>query len=194
MPTKREMAVEVAKDVLSLLRKRSNTIKVMDRFAYFDTDYILPPEGVEGDLRDFLPDIMKSRCTVCARGAALVSKARLYDKVPLSKMTYSYTSLLGEKVARLSVHQKTTTELLKGVFSESTLDLMEAAFEVLYHRANKLNSKVYGAVCFGAKYKDPKRRLAAIMTNIIDNGGEFVVEPATEADAIKARGKVTGIL
>lgn len=162
-------AVAVAEDVIKLLGENPDSVRVRMRRCFFSTHYHPLRDEINRDLQDVLPQILESGCAVCALGAAMVSKARLYDNVPLK-------SLFNWAAPCWTVYRKTTTKLLEDVFSEHTLRKIECAFEVFCLFEEK---SCYGATCFGAKYLDDRQRLIAIMNNIIDNGGDFVTEPAS---------------
>lgn len=165
-------AVLVAQDVLKQLHRKSVPLKV-NKGCYFRIladyrNYALP----QGELQNYV-DVVQERCEVCARGAMVLSKARLLNDV------------LVDRVIRMD--QDATANLLKDVWDEKQLDLMEAAFEVCsnyYEEHSK--GLAYGAVCFGAKFPDARKRLAAIMKNVVENAGVFVVEKATEDEMYEA--------
>jgi hypothetical protein len=176
--TKAEKAVAVAKDVLAQLRKPNcGGMKVANDGSYFATDFYLTDEDYKKDLQDILPKVLEEGCTVCARGAALISKARLFDKVPVIKITGDTWWNSGG----IYVDQDDTAELLKGVFSKKTLHAIECAFEQDPCMDHSLPCE-YGAALFGRRYDDPVKRLAAIMRNIVKNNGEFVVKKVTEEE------------
>lgn len=164
---KREMAVAVAKDVLQMLAEENN-IQVQTGY-YLSSEY--KPIDLEGDLKDVLPKMTNAGCRVCAIGALLLSKARLYNQVPLRKIFYrTFSRWDCEEIA---AGRCIFIELLTEIFSQRTLDLIEAAFE----KSGGSDKYLYGAINFGTQYKDDKERLIAIMHNIIDHEGEFVVKP-----------------
>ena len=185
--SKSEKAVAVASDVIAQLRKRnSKLIPVLDN-GYVSSSFLInlddprvkktrnnnyENEVFHVELQDILPDMMKEECRVCGLGAAIISKARLLDKVQIEG--YGFEINPGYEL-----HRDKISEGLKDVFTEDTIDKIECAFEVDPYMAD---TEEYAAALFGAKHKEPKKRLIAIMQNIVDNGGKFLVAKATEAD------------
>jgi hypothetical protein len=174
--TNSEMAVAIATDVISQLRKRNSKMKVKDGNAYVDTDF--RPEDTTGDLREILPEMLKTDCTVCAKGALIISKARLFNKVPLKKIfpEREWQNFFGRHIDRLDLIRNCSTmsALLSPIFPRKTADLIEAAFEKTLYYASNSSPTSRKSVNFGLKYPDPKKRLIAIMKNVIANNGDFV--------------------
>lgn len=163
--TKREMAVAVANDVLAQLRKRTKGYVVTTGY-YIRTGSPLPSTG---DLRDHLDTIQKGGCQVCALGAALLSKARLYDKVPMNFTNGGYASYCSGDACYRS---------LSDVFSRKQMVLIESAFERMNmdpdsRRDDYTPVAIQNAIDFGTQYSDDKVRLRAIMKNIVENDGVF---------------------
>src|SRR4051812_10887130 len=75
-------AIAIAQDVLLRLRRH---LKVVTG-AYCDGYLPVSEVKVDADLRENLPVIEKN-CEVCALGACLLSKARLYNNVPTDDVT-----------------------------------------------------------------------------------------------------------
>lgn len=164
--TKSEMAVAIAKDVIEQLR---GPLKAASHYCYLTTTY--SPTNPDCDLRDILPEMLKEGCTVCALGAALISKAKLFDAVPLRSLILNH--LQGAQcVYEMHVTRILAIKMLESVFSDNTLNDIESAFEKF---PNVQGRNTYGAACFGCKYADDTERLVAIMENVIANNGEFVV-------------------
>lgn len=176
--SKRQMAVAVAEDVLKRLRRRKNPIVACPGW-YVSAPY--QPLSIGSDLQDHVDAMVDTgRCRVCALGAALLSKAKLFDKVPSNSI---FTQTYGGPTVWTNQHD--VRENLKDVFSLSVLKRMEAAFEVSYRvvGGDSVSGDVYGAVVFGSQFQDPKKRMRAIMENVVANGGEFVVNRATKTQA-----------
>src|SRR5579862_3956479 len=115
-------AVLVAKDVLKRLRYLNVSTNIYLKGVL---EKALPKNE---DLKEHVAEVQK-KCQVCALGACLLSKARLYDKVPLS----SIGSLEGEdgywKIYAGCDSSTRIFTLLKDVFDLNSLSLMETAFE-----------------------------------------------------------------
>lgn len=177
---KSQKAVAVAEDVLKQLRRRKNRLRVGGS-GYLSTTY--RPTSLDGDLREHLDKVESNSCGVCALGAALLSKARLFDSVPMTEVFYKTGS--DNYIPDLS--QSCVRENLDDVFDKTTLKTVEAAFErnynLIFEDHECPSPKIYGAVVFGMKFSDPRKRLQAIMENIVANNGRFVVDSATKTQA-----------
>lgn len=151
-------AVAVAEDVLVQLRKRKNTI-IPHQGTYLETDAEFTDEQLDGhDLQEYVDKVQKADCKVCAVGAAVMSKARLFDNVPADVV-----------VVADDIHGH-----LFDVFDENTVALMECAFEQSDSFSTGQSEKhLEAAIEFGERYEDDKERLRAIMKNIIENNGKF---------------------
>jgi hypothetical protein len=165
-PEIRSRRVAVARDVLAQVAASKLKVAVG---SYLAVDCSLALQEATEDLPDDadlqgVVDVVQAHCQVCARGALLLSKARLYNAVPLE-------SIWG-------MDQGDNADLLADTFDEETLDVLENAFEG--HTINACTgSPSFLAVDF-AKKIDPDRfggaekRLVAAMNNIIENDGEFL--------------------
>lgn len=165
--SKKEMAVAIANDVLAQLRKRkkgyiaSAGVYVSSSAFHNEIDH-----KSTLDLKDHLDEIQEDGCRVCALGAALLSRARLYDNVPFSDFYSKW-----ESDGQSGCHQ-----FLKDVFSHKQLTLIESAFEGadMDYEGDGLSAREVKRVCaYYEKYPDDKARMRAIMTNIVENGGVF---------------------
>lgn len=103
------------------------------------------------------------RCNGCAKGALLLSTVNFIDNCSV----YDADTISGADIP----------EKLKGIFSEKQLHLIETAYE-----KTVINSIASGyglcpleekAIKFGAQFKTQKKRLIAILDNIIENKGTF---------------------
>jgi hypothetical protein len=168
--TKAQRAVAIAKDVLSQLRKRQNGyVACSGVYIHREALEAMNPDEAK-DLRDNLKAMQKGdSCKVCALGSAILSKARLFDKVPCQDI------LAGED----EIDVEAIREHLHDAFSEAQLDLIESAFEGANMssgetpRVNASPNAIEAAIEFSQKHDDDKARLRAIMTNIVKNEGVF---------------------
>jgi hypothetical protein len=176
--SKAEKALAVAKDVLS--RLSSYRLKTSE----YVTGTVVT-EGItsETDLQSVV-DVVQQNCTVCALGACFLSKIRLFNKVPANEILrpYSYG-----KRASINVGRRLIEKHLADVFSPIQLDMIESAFEMRvldnWTMSKDEGDLIRGASAFGQKFgHDRKARTAAVMQNIIDNGGTFVVDPVSVAE------------
>src|SRR4051812_46877020 len=80
VPVDRTKAVEVAKDVLKHLQDYQ-----LVRGTYLE-GYLTDVDGPwTGDLQQHLPAV-EAECKMCALGACLLSRARVYDEVPAGEV------------------------------------------------------------------------------------------------------------
>lgn len=165
-PTKVEMRIAIAKDVLKQLAAKK--IKAKQRVYGEFKLKALVKEG--DDLQTILKTNLKTKsCDACALGAAMISYVRLYDKVKVGEEVhpddYSPKELAMDR-----------PELTLGkVFPPEQLDLIEAAFEhdggLVYYSVSEL--ELENAKDFGRHFKSSYNRLKAIMGNIVKNKGTF---------------------
>lgn len=158
--TKAEARVEIAKDVLKHLRAMKVT-----RGTYCCSDEA-ELEGLEGDAQQHVGVIQKS-CQVCALGSMMVSHIRKFDNFGMDNFW----------MGRLD--RQDIADALGKYFSQTQLDLIEAAFETA---PGKLNRETYEAGAklkahlFGNRFKTDRQRLKGIMENIVKNSGKFCPE------------------
>jgi hypothetical protein len=182
-PEIRERRVAVAGDVIAQIDAKATRISkgnyirsfAVDedgfRSAYNPIPAIKEAQDQGGDLRDHL-GVIQEHCEVCAIGAAVLSKARLYDGVPFSEIDSGYGGLF-------NVSDRDCYAALADVFDPVTQDMIEAAFErsVGLARRTTKDSHFDGlcrADAFGSRYDELPDRCRAIYANIIENDGEFL--------------------
>lgn len=165
----REKAVEVAKDVIAQLMKPERGYNTTT-FSYISVIGGCPSRNeTQGkDLREFLDQFQDKGCQVCALGAAVLSKARLYDEVPADIVSSDY-----------GANNEDTRNALIDIFDMKTLDLIEVAYQLhdtyAYDRQDR--TQVNAAVAFGKRFSYNRvERMVAIMENVIANNGEFIPE------------------
>lgn len=177
----RKKAVAVAEDVLKHVAGLKLTMHNYIR-AHVTLEEHLPAGVFENDgpLQPHI-DVVAEQCHVCAIGAAVVSAVRLFDDCSVRKI-FSRHGVPW-------VMQRDLRQQLAGLFDVRDLGLIESAFEcdptfmtdndLPGHDEAEITADAHGAAVFGCRYVDPHDRLAAIMRNVVDNGGTFVVPPAT---------------
>lgn len=160
----RERTVEIARDVLA---------HIADYSVRDGQGYIVGPELKNDDSQvQAQVDTVMKECKVCALGACLLAKARLYNDLTFEKL----------RELRKDGQAGMLNGLL-GYIDRRTALLIEAAFECTVSWAyssadwHSFSTHARGAAAFGMKFEDPVERLKAIMTNIVDNAGVMVVEP-----------------
>ena len=157
--TPNERKVEIAEDVLQSIKNQEFTN--IDTGHYVDNIYILYSNYQSQEIisKEQCKQI-KKECSMCARGALLIGRI---DRFNTLKWNDVYDS------------QVSTTNGLKGSFTQKELELIECACEQ-YAGFHKQDAEVaLRAEKFGDKFNDPVDRMIAICENIIENNGEFVV-------------------
>lgn len=166
--SKEKARVTVAKDVLARLRYRKvqqrvyldkreldNVIWDLEDVAYKKNEYV-----GNLDAREHINKLEK--CPACALGNMLLSHVRIFDKITL----YNLDEMNGDRDPIMDV--------LTDYFSEEQLDLIECAFEGEFWGNGEYDMDLVDkAIVFGNKYLDSKKRLRAIMLNIVKNNGTF---------------------
>lgn len=166
IPTNQAKRIAVAEEVLSLLKDLKFKIKEGDYCIIEFKKEI--PQG-NNNLQKLLPDI--ESCKICALGGMFLAHVKLWNKFSFNTDEFG----LAPYFSRDDFDYKT---LLK-VFSEKQLSLIDSAFEEanmgdFEFVTDKEVEELYSAIKFGSKYKNPKRRLTAIMNNILTNKGTFI--------------------
>lgn len=106
----------------------------------------------------------KTRCTVCAIGAACLSAVGLYNDAQ---------QLEDETLGIYGPDSDNMRDVLARWFTRVQLDLIESAFEKDYFGIDANGDALRRAIKFGERYLGDEERLRAIMGNIIDNDGTF---------------------
>ena len=163
-PEIRAMRVAIAKDAIAQMDGPSPpTYLTGTSYLYAE----LPDDGPQLDpaldLKDVV-DAVQPLCTVCQLGGLLLSKARLYDNVPLSRLL----SQQGAGTCLRSGGQTAVRDLLADAFDGTTMRAVEDAFEGYLGPAGD-----YG-LSLGSDY-NAADRARGILTNLIANDGEFVI-------------------
>jgi hypothetical protein len=163
-----EKAVAIAEDVIA----HCNTLNLTTgKYFHLNVNF-WEQNPSEGDLKDYVEEIQPF-CSVCALGAGIWSKARLFDNVP---MEYFVDKLLG------TCNGNGMVDTLEDVFSHKSIVLIEAAFErtrpltdyIKNLKERPSEEELWDAVNFGHLYKTNAERLCAIYQNVVDNDGEFI--------------------
>lgn len=150
----KEQIVAVAKDVIVQIRARKF---IAAQGTYFSGDIDLEgvPDGFT-DLQKLLKADKLRECEVCARGAIVLSKARLFNDVPVEVEGGTCEIDLSSSVFQESSHHFSSIYLM-----------VEMAFE---QQAGNYNP------FWARRYKTPEKRLVALMRNVIFHKGDFVFE------------------
>lgn len=181
---KRERAVAVAKDVL----------KHLEAMHVTPGTYFVGEANIEvsrsTNPQEFV-DVIQKKCDVCAIGACVISHIRLFDKVRLNEVIdpFDFSDLPLEDTKNTDVKLRMSPSNIRSQlakhFRKKDIYLIECAFERDYSfYADKGDEKVSlttrlkearAAEKFGRQHRNARKRLAAIMRNIIRNKGHFVV-------------------
>lgn len=113
----------------------------------------------EIDARKYVTQL-EQKCPSCALGNLFLSHIRLFDKVLLENDTYGRDNI---------------TDSLENYFDANQLNLIECAFEGddITGDFNNDDEEYRAALSYYSKYSDTKKRLRAILINIIKNNGTF---------------------
>jgi hypothetical protein len=170
-----EARVLIAKDALKLIRAGT----------------LIPQSGtyvslaIPGDIPDdtqvhvFLEDALPDGCYVCALGAVLIATTRRFDMLTVR----AFKEFDGPNEST-SFDRIPLADYLEKFFSKKQLDLIEVAFEGSTHvygvdmgylTEEELKAVVLFRTDHDVAYSRPC--LMAILQNIIDNNGTFVVPP-----------------
>lgn len=144
--------IAIVKDCLAMLRSRSCPEITPGTYCHI-------PDGDNYEnrsLQEILPSLQSS-CRVCAMGALFLSHVRKANNVDAGDHFFDEDII----------------EEMKGYFSESQLRSIEKAFESTSYYdeedTSDLSDKWY------SHYPDPKKRLIAILQNMLENGGKFKI-------------------
>lgn len=200
--TRKQRKVAIAKDVIAQIQAKKYNIQA-------SVGYVCPIEtktnqerveshfkkvkSVTEPVSDADVEVLTKNCTMCARGAALMSRIRKFNTITRDQMdiyliddegdlVYPERYAKGKKkvaYASIDTNQSTTTIGLAGAFTEAELIVIESAFEQSPYFGNTSTAN-FLAVDFGKDIEDDADRLLAIMQNIVDNDGVFRPEQTYE--------------
>lgn len=164
----------LAKDVLRLLQERKI---VAQQDKYFENKNIILSEVSSEESFQKLLQESKEPCEVCAVGSLLVCAVKRYNKAKIKDIRYGAArddNSLGSDDAFCFM------KILQRYFSKEQIVLIESAFE---KTSRGIDSCFHGnlqpddLLIAQEKYKDmdSEQTMIAIMQNIIDNNGTFVV-------------------
>jgi hypothetical protein len=178
--TKNQMRVAIAKDVLAQIKSKKIIPQMgvwmedpkmgsLDDIVYNSVDNYLDSDDTCRLMPFSAQDYTKKvkNCRVCALGSIFVSSVNLFNGVEFDN---------GEEVYDCFENLKTSP--LNRYFSPEELELIEGCFEGDDGaHSDKLETRKRGvAIAFKNKYPVVKKRLEAIMHNIIKNDGSFKPE------------------
>jgi hypothetical protein len=174
VPVETPKAVLVAKEVLEQL----GTLDL--RYGVYLAGTVVKGRLTGDDLQNNI-EYFKEECRMCALGACLLAKARLFDAVPLYAILTGSTYGAAQDKQNVSPTRETTFSLLQDVFSEEQLDMIESTFEkrmmstrVARTAPPEQIQQLWDAAQFGHQFVGYHERVQAIMENIINNNGLFI--------------------
>lgn len=181
-PTKQQMRVAIANDVISQIKSKKLIPKPgvwicdpkmgsLDQHIENLIDEAMDdPKNdtcnfTEFNARDFTKKVNK--CEVCALGSIFVSAVNLYDDVELKD---------GEEAT--SVFETLDLSPLSKYFSPTSLAFIECCFEGedSAHWCDIDGKESAIGIAYHRSFRSSKERLIAIMKNIVRNKGNFVPE------------------
>jgi len=160
-----EKAVAVAKDVLAHL----DTIRA--RRGIYMNGYI-PRVDRSEDLQKHA-DTVTTNCKMCALGALMLSKARLYNDVPMRSIADN--SAMFDDQSSVYASRSDVERAISEIFSLKQMAMIETAFEGGTCSAQDCDTDTLSrAAAYTRGVDDSSERIRMVMQNIIDNGGEFI--------------------
>jgi hypothetical protein len=173
MPTKAEMRVVIAKDVIKQVKakrikpKRGVYIGSSAFQKQFDDAYAaLYVKGVTGTAATKIKARkvqVPKKCDACALGSCMISALDKYNKLNVGNLVNDLANF------NAGWDREEIIKYLCRWFARHQLNLIEDAFE--YKEWHDTSSPPR---TFGEKYPTSSKRLVAIMQNIIKNKGTFV--------------------
>lgn len=170
-PSKRKMAVAIAKDVLKRLKLEK--LRVM-RGNYLSENSRFPETG---SLQEQI-DKAEANCQVCALGGLFLSHVRLYNNVKCEEVDFERSLIV---------------DSLSPVFTSTELALVEGVFEGIVYQPHLIDCNRYSVWIFYSACENYQKMilsrkkseqnhhkfiLAAICRNIIRNKGKFIIPEA----------------
>jgi len=167
-----EKRIFIAKDVITHLKSRKLYASTLGYFKNSRLFSEVFDGGQNVDLQAFLNDNQEN-CSVCAKGALFVADVIICDNFIVTNENYNSSKAIEEKLE---------------YFSKEQLDLIEIAFEgckpfgsnnmfVTYDINNNITKSYSNIIRWRQNLKNPYSHaiMIAIMENIIENNGDFVV-------------------
>jgi hypothetical protein len=165
--------VAIAKDVLKQLKLN----KLRITCGYYLTGDVKTPKLLDTseDAQKYV-DLIQKHCDVCAKGAAILSYARLYDNISLAKLGM-YPLRGGDNSQTICGGSKNWGDMYK-IFGLENINKIEAAFEGYGYwncNGNKHPDprEIIKVESYEPAYPKPADRLRAIMINVVRNKGVF---------------------
>lgn len=161
-------AVEIAKDVLKTVKAR----KYKTSYCYLNGRTNSPLCDIK-DLQECV-EIVEANCHMCALGGLLLSKAKLYNDVPITSND-DY----------ISFDRSNIVYSLRQYFSDFELAKIESYFEgrvCEFYSNLELDAMMRGAAVAGGSILDVAKRVETAMENVIQNNGVLMVEPCSHSE------------
>jgi hypothetical protein len=151
--TPKQFRIKLAKDVIAQIKAK----KYIPSHCYTQLNR---PDYSNGDksAKEVINE-KTSKCEVCGIGALVTSHIRFNNECSL----WEYDAL-----NQIIIH-----EILSPYFSEEQLWLIESAYERCAEDCLSVSHQA--ARFYGDEYEEASNRLVAIMKNIIENDGKFII-------------------
>lgn len=179
-PAIRAKRVAIARDMLKQLERSDVPLRIVHGGGYVG-GYLETLPGPEEQIQPFV-DLIQQHCDMCELGGLLLSKARLYDAVPMSVIV----SDSGFDELNVYASHDDVASALADIFDPLTLDMLEAAFEgsdmfTDLDKGDEGWDQVIAAAEFGQQLPNSIECARTIAQLLIDGDGEFLIPtPAPE--------------
>ena len=162
--------VAIAMDVVGKLKSNKVKAKMNSWLNFLGT--LFTKQDIDGgvQLQDKFRDARG--CEACAIGTMFVSAVDLYNDLKCSEV---YRHTLSEYSYASYLELVDFKHYLLKFFSEDQIHLIECAFEFGHGGFHAETDEQFCAASMFWNIEDPKTRMIAIMSNIIDNNGAFAV-------------------
>jgi len=155
--TPNQRKVALCRDVIAQINAKKISLKRSFGYVRHKSGYgaIVPANKAVGAVTKAQCSTIKKNCSMCARGALLISRIGQFNKITWSD------------ISRNGIDVSETTNGLNGSFTDTELKLIEAAFERKYHYAYDVPGSKE-AELFGKDHSNDASRMMAICQSIID--------------------------
>ena len=170
--TLRQQRIKVVRDVIRQLSD-GTLVASPGTYAKFIAPKRMKPDSQLNEILESIP-----KCEVCGVGGIFLATVKLNNELTVEDVNRrsSYGTITAG--VRSSMGDSVMRDYLKKWFSAEQLALIETAFErrKMHSAFVHPDKPLQAAIKFGMAYENPKARFIAICNNIIEHGGEFVVE------------------
>jgi len=177
--------VQIAKDVIVSLEAQ-NLIPSPGTYLATDLKQLMGRKKDTTELRGLLAKLPS--CNVCARGAIAVCAVKRFNKLNCGQMKKAITRRHKQDQGARTIDEATFVNVVEDrYFDKAQVLLIERAFEGPSPRCRLekqwedfTDDERHNIIAFRVKFFDPHKDygqlMAAIMQNVVDNGGTFKPE------------------